>query len=295
MRVVLVGECMVEMAERGEPGDYRMGFAGDTFNTAWHLRQLFGAGPQIDYLTALGDDATSDRMCAFFAASGIGTAHVQRLAGLAPGLYIIGQQNGDRVFSYWRGQSAARLLAEDAAALARGFAGADLIYLSGITLAILRAEARARLWSAIIQSGARVCFDPNIRPRLWSDPETCRAALTEAAARSWAVLPSFGDEQALFGDVTPAATAARYLAAGAGVVVVKDAAEPAYLAEARGGHSIAPPPLAAPVVDATGAGDAFNAGWLAATLSGQGGEAAVLAGHARAAAVLQVRGALLPL
>lgn len=30
-----VGECMVEMAP-ADGGTYRMGFAGDTFNTAWY-------------------------------------------------------------------------------------------------------------------------------------------------------------------------------------------------------------------------------------------------------------------
>ena len=292
MRIAVIGECMVEMAAV-DGGLYRMGFAGDTFNTAWHLRRLLGDKSQIDYVTALGDDPTSARLRDFIATSGIGTEHVQSLAGGAPGLYVIGQENGDRVFSYWRSQSAARRLADDPAVLTRALAGADLIYLSGITLAILEADARARLWEAINASGGRVCFDPNIRPRLWPNEDTCRAALTAASEQSWCVLPSFGDEQALFGDATPEATLARYRASGAEVVVVKDADGPVWMNVAGDICTVTPPPLEGGLVDATGAGDAFNAGWIAASLTGLAPQDAAHAANVHAARVLKVAGALL--
>jgi hypothetical protein len=37
-RILLIGECMVEFSPKAD-GDYKRGFAGDTFNTAWYLRQ----------------------------------------------------------------------------------------------------------------------------------------------------------------------------------------------------------------------------------------------------------------
>ena len=116
MRIVCIGECMVEMAPDPE-GRYVMGFAGDTFNTAWYLRRALPAGWQVDYATAIGDDATSDQMLAFFRAEGIGTSHVQRLPGAGVGLYLITLAGAERSFSYWRSASAARRLAADPAAL----------------------------------------------------------------------------------------------------------------------------------------------------------------------------------
>jgi 2-dehydro-3-deoxygluconokinase len=59
-RIVAIGECMVEMAPVTTEGQFRLGYAGDTLNTAWYLRRLLGASDQIDYLTAVGIDTISE-------------------------------------------------------------------------------------------------------------------------------------------------------------------------------------------------------------------------------------------
>ena len=53
MRFVAIGECMVEMAPQVQPDHYRMGFAGDTLNTAWYLRQLIDDNKSVDSLPPL--------------------------------------------------------------------------------------------------------------------------------------------------------------------------------------------------------------------------------------------------
>ncbi|OZA05616.1 MAG: 2-dehydro-3-deoxygluconokinase, partial [Rhodobacterales bacterium 17-64-5] len=144
-RVLAIGECMVELAPQPEGDLYRLGYAGDTLNTAWYLRRLLPETDRVDYLTAVGSDAISDRLVAFLAGSGIGTGHVLRRADRTVGLYLIQLSGAERSFAYWRGQSAARTLADDPAVLARALAGADLAYVSGITLAILDAAGRQTL------------------------------------------------------------------------------------------------------------------------------------------------------
>lgn len=288
-----IGECMVEMAP--QPGGlFALGFAGDTFNTAFYARACLPAGWTVGYLTDVGRDAVSDRMVAFMAAQGIDTAHVGRRDGRTVGLYLIELKGAERSFSYWRDRSAARLLADNPARLDAALAGVRVAYVSGITLAVQEGEGRARLLAALGRAraaGTVVVFDPNLRPRLWPDAATMRDAIMQGAAQADIVLPSFDDEAAHFGDADPAATAARYAAAGAGTVVVKDGA--ADVLCLSGGtvtrHSPAP---VGQVVDTTAAGDSFNAGFLARWLAGATPADAMAAGCAVAAQVIGTRGAL---
>jgi 2-dehydro-3-deoxygluconokinase len=291
-RFVSIGECMIEMSG-GAERQYRMGFAGDTLNTSWYARALLPADWTVDYVTALGDDIYSKEMRAFFEAAGIGTGHIQEIKGRRPGLYMIHQAGGDRQFTYWRGQSAAKLLADDEAALDRALEGAGIVYFSGITLAILAPRARGRLMKAIVRArnaGARVLFDTNLRPALWTSPGIMASTLTAAATISDMVLPTHPDEAPLFGDASPEATAQRYLDIGVEEVAVKNGADAAVVAT-RTSMDTVPAPKAK-VVDATGAGDSFNGAYLAARLRGETPAAAAAAAHRIASIVIAQPGAL---
>ena len=189
MRIVSVGECMVELSGAGQ-GLWRQAFAGDTFNTAWYLCALMPADAQVDYLTCVGQDAISQAMVDFIAGAGIGTGCISRHPTRAPGLYMIDLKDGERSFTYWRDSSAARCLADDPDHLARCLLGADLVYFSGITLAILTPDRRRDLLAALAASGARVAFDSNMRLRLWSDADEMRDWIMKAAAVAHIALPN---------------------------------------------------------------------------------------------------------
>lgn len=295
-RIVSIGECMVELAPSSVEGSYQIGFAGDTMNTAWYLRQLLGEDHQIDYLSAVGQDAISDQMIAFLEDAGIGTDPVLRLPGLTVGLYMIQLQEGERSFSYWRGQSAARNLASDTAHLVSALNGAQIAFFSGITLAILSDTDRTRLLdtlNAYRADGGTVVFDPNLRPRLWESADVMTASIMAAAEVSDTVLPSHEDEATWFGDADPEATLARYTQARVKTVVVKNG--PGEIIISDHGNISRVSPVAAPkVVDTTAAGDSFNAGYLASTLSGKSIGQAVVDAAALAGRVIQSRGALMP-
>lgn len=293
MRIVSIGECMVELAPTGD-GHFALGYAGDTFNTAWYLRRLLPEAA-VDYLSAVGEDAVSARMLDFMASERIGTTHIRRLRDRSVGLYLIQVDKGERSFAYWRSTSAARNLADEPKVLAAGLAGARLAYLSGITLAILAPEPRAALLAALRMAraaGTLVAFDPNIRPALWPDADVMRRALTEGAAHADIILPSFDDEAQHFGDATPEATAQRYAAAGAGLVVVKDGPNPVVSLQAGVLETHRLPAPAATPVDSTAAGDSFNAAFLSAWLQDKPLAQAVSAGAALAAKVIAAPGAL---
>ncbi|MER8913342.1 sugar kinase [Mesorhizobium sp. M0761] len=291
--VASIGECMLELSGQAGP-NWRMGFAGDTFNTLWALHALSGERPAT-YVSAFGDDPFSQGQISFFAENGIGIGASPVIPGARPGLYAITLTGAERAFTYWRSDAAARRLASDPAVLAKSLENQALVYFSGITLAILDAAARKTLLAEVAKAraaGSLVAFDPNYRPRLWQSREEAQAAILDALAVADIALPTFPDEQMLFGDSAPQATAERF-GKLVGEVVVKNGEEPALIAT---GGALQPVPAqhVATPVDTTGAGDSFNGGYLAARLAGHAPADAVQRAHRVAAAVVQVRGALAP-
>ncbi|QFG37338.1 2-keto-3-deoxygluconate kinase [Paracoccus pantotrophus] len=295
-RILSVGECMVEMSHAGD-GLWRQGFAGDTLNTAWYLRALLPEDWAVDYFTVLGTDPLSEAMVRFMRDAGIGTGCIPRHPDRVAGLYMISLKDGERSFTYWRDRSAARTLADDTTQLQAAVEGADLLYVSGITMAILNDDGRTTLLDRMAKSraeGTRVAFDPNLRPKLWKDAASMCRVIEEAAARADIVLPSHDDEAAHFGDASLGETARRYAALGAGEVLVKNGGGAMALSLAGAAPVILPAPGMVTPLDTTGAGDSFNAGYLAARLTGCDPHQAMLRGHALAARVVRHFGALMP-
>lgn len=296
MRFLAIGECMAELAPLGDAAEFQLGFAGDTFNTAWYLARC---APQVDvaYFTVIGDDAISAKMRAAFRDGGINDQFVETSPDKTVGLYLISLENGERSFSYWRGQSAARTLTDDPHRLDRAMAAADMIYISGITLAILPADRRTVLLNALKKArtqGKTIAFDPNLRPRLWADEREMTETIMQAAAVSDIALPSYEDEAAWFGDANPGATADRYLGAGAITVVVKNGHDPVLYAEANLRGEVPVTPVDA-LVDSTAAGDSFNAGLFARHAAGDCLAAGTEYACALSRQVVQQRGALVPI
>ena len=289
-----IGECMIEMAQDAS-GLWRLGFAGDTLNTAWYFRACVPADWSVEYFTRLGRDAYSDRIEDFLTTNEIGAGWITRDLERQPGLYLIDLKDGERSFTYWRSQSAARLLADDETLLRDAVAAADIIYFSGITLAILAPDRRKALCRCIAEarnSGKTTVFDPNIRPRLWENVDAMRNATIQAASAAQIALPSFDDEQTIFGDRSLEDCASRYLGSGCTEVVVKNGGGPICAATPDDKRTIPDLDRAAPV-DTTGAGDSFNGGYLAARAQGLPVEAAVRNAHSLAMLVVGRHGALI--
>lgn len=276
MKFLSIGECMLELSPRGD-GMFTQGFAGDTFNTAWYVAQLAAPGIETLYLTAVGDDLPSKHMTQFMQASGI-TPLVTVRRNLSVGLYMIVLNAGERSFLYWRDCSAARTLADDLDELP--LQAGDVAYFSGITLAILPQASRQKLLDALGASkarGAKIVFDPNLRPRLWANIDEMRNWVMRGASIADICLPSFEDEAAFFGDNTPEDTGRRYQQNGSILVVVKNGRDPIVIVEQGSMAHIDVEPVSG-IVDTTAAGDSFNAQFCSSYFSGSNtGEAATTA------------------
>lgn len=94
-----IGEPMVELAPVGD-GLYRRGFAGDTFNTVWHMAQWLGKGAEVGMITRLGQDALSVAFAAEMAGDGLVLSGVSRDPQRVMGLYLIELDGAERSFHY---------------------------------------------------------------------------------------------------------------------------------------------------------------------------------------------------
>jgi 2-dehydro-3-deoxygluconokinase len=294
--IISIGECMLELAKDGA-GRWQLGHAGDTFNTSLYLCRL---GLNVGYLTALGTDPFSEEMRCEWKREGLDTSLVLTDPKRLPGLYAIRTDRfGERNFFYWRQTSAVRRLftlagidaALDTAREAR------LLYLSGITLSLFDEDGIARLLevcAAVRSRGGQIAFDPNYRPAGWESPASARAIMKSLAPLVTIALPTFDDEAALHGDRTPDATIERWHRHGAGEVVVKLGSRGSLISN-RGMITSVQANAHVLATDTTGAGDAFNAGYLAARWYGASIIAAGTYANRLAGEVVRHPGAIMPL
>jgi 2-dehydro-3-deoxygluconokinase len=297
--VYAIGECMIELQHAGE-GLLAYRFGGDTLNTAVYMARLLDpAIARVAYVTGLGTDGMSAEMLRAWDNEGLATHCVQRLPERLPGVYLIETDpDGERRFHYWRKDAAARhwLQAPGAEGVLAELAGARLIYLSGISLAILSPGDRERLYGVLAAcraNGGRVAFDNNYRPRLWDNAGAAREAYRRALALADIALLTLDDEHALYGPGSALDAISRTRALGVDEVVVKCGAEPAVILADGSTHEVASEPVA-DVIDTTAAGDSFGAAYVAARLSGASPVAAARAGHRLAGTVIRHRGAIIP-
>jgi 2-dehydro-3-deoxygluconokinase len=284
-RIACIGEAMIEMSMDGDQA--HLAVAGDTLNTAIYLKRSW-PDVAVDYVTCLGQDMLSKRIVEFIAANDLGHANIQRIAHKSPGLYAINTApDGERSFTYWRGDSAARQMFSDADF--RVLEQFDGLYLSGITLAILPQNIRLALLEWLYAAPVQVIFDSNYRAHLWEDRATAQKIIAAFWQRADIALPSIDDEMDLFGE-TETQIAQRFFTQAKSGALKRGARGPLSLGEPVDAQY---EPVTE-VLDTTAAGDSFNGGYLGALLAGKGQAAALQAGHAMAARVVQFRGAIIP-
>jgi 2-dehydro-3-deoxygluconokinase len=292
---------MVELAaSRNGKGSYERRYGGDTLNTAVYLARLLDRRQfRLRYVTRLGTDPLSRWMINGWQAEGIDCGLVESVEGRLPGLYLIDtDERGERSFTYWRGEAPVReLFSRETDPIPEALETADALYTSGITLAILSERGREALLALMFRrkrAGAIVAFDTNYRARLWPNPAAARPWFEAAIAASTVCLPSMDDLASIFGESRPPDEWVKRLGElGAGEAVLKLGGDAVCTWREGETAAISLDRFASPV-DTTGAGDSFNAGYLAARLLGRGVRESVSAGHKLASRVVHFPGAIIP-
>ncbi|QGG79521.1 sugar kinase [Litorivicinus lipolyticus] len=292
--IIVIGEVMSELIV-GDAGQAQLSVAGDTYNTAVYLKRCLPSTVQVRYLSAVGRDAFSQQMIDQAQQHGLDTDLIVRHADKGAGLYAIQtDQQGERSFTYWRSDSAAKTLFSfpdwpPYSALS----GASVVVLSGISLAILSEPGRARLFQYLDDfraAGGITVYDSNYRPQLWDSREQAQTAHHQMWLRTDIALPSVDDEMALHADADETAVRQRLAQYTFRAGALKRGAEgPLDLVSGAPLADLGPSVRA---IDTTAAGDSFNAGYLAALMGGQDTQHCLGRGHALAAQVIQQRGAI---
>jgi 2-dehydro-3-deoxygluconokinase len=287
--IALFGEGMIELVSRD--GQWMLGHGGDTLNMAVHLARF---GLPVAYASALGEDPFSEELQAAWSAEGIDCSCLLRDPKHMPGLYAIRTDDqGERKFFYWRENSAARRFFDspEADIACARLQSSKLFVYSLISLAILDDSGRDRLLglaAKVRAGGGKVAFDGNYRPRLWANSAEAALWRDRALAHCDIGLPTLADETELSGALDAQEVARHWRDRGAQEVVVKLGGEGCLLPD---GTIVAPERKVTPV-DSSGAGDSFNAGYLASRHCGHSQRESALAGHRLALWVIGRRGAL---
>jgi len=267
-RVVTAGETMALVVPTA-PGRLRyarnltLSIGGAESNVAVGLARL---GVPASWLSALGEDELGELVLARLRAEGVDCAAVRRVPDRPTGLYLREEVAGALRVWYYRRGSAAATLAPGAFG-PEVLAGAAYLHLTGITGALSPECAEFLPWAAGVARnlGVRVSYDVNYRSRLWS-PDAARAA-TEALLPLVDVLLVGHDEAAaLWEEPDTDRCLDRLTDTGPAEVVLKLGAEGCVAL--IDGDRLRSPGFPVRQLDAIGAGDAFAAGYLAASVWG---------------------------
>jgi 2-dehydro-3-deoxygluconokinase len=295
--VVTIGECLVAFVASGlgplaEASTFERHVAGAEANVAVGLARL---GHSVAYIGRVGADGFGTAIRRRLRGEGVLTGHLTVDPAAATGILVRERRAlGPAEVTYYRaGSAGSRLEPSDVDAAADRFADARWLHVTGITPA-LSLSARAAVDRALELArtdGLRVSLDLNVRRKLWSEQEA-RVVLGQLATRVDVVLGSLDEVALITGSSTaddPAELIDRVLALGPSVAVLKAGAEGA-VGISRGEGAVTAPALATAVVDTIGAGDAFVAGFIAASLRGGSLYDALRAGNACGGAAAGVIG-----
>lgn len=297
-RIAIIGECMIELKKVDNA--LLEGFGGDTLNTAIYLSRLTNEqGVDVSYITGLGKDPFSKDMLANWQEEHINTEMVHLSDHKLPGIYTIETgADGERSFYYWRNDSAAKywLRESDINEVIEQLNQHQLIYISGISLAILPIDCREKLIIALAacrNTGVKISFDNNYRPALWDKPEDAQKWYTKVLKLTDIAFLTYDDEEMLWGDSSEEHAIQRTQAFGVEEIVVKRGAEACFVITEKERISVSANKIDN-IVDTTAAGDSFSAGYLAKRILGGTAEQSAIAGHQMAGAVIQYSGAIIP-
>lgn len=289
--LISIGECLAEFTRESD-GRFRSAWAGDAVNALFYAGRL---GLRTGFVSTFGDDPFTSMIRSGISAEGIDLAMTEVLPDRTNGLYFIETDAwGEYTFHFRRNDSAATetLRRIDPDRLFDYLSRSAWILFSGVTLAVMKEPSRlVRMLERLRESsGTRIAFDTNYRSALWPSADAYRAAVREIVPFVDLFLPSESDLHGAWPGLSPDEVRARFPVS----TIALKRGRNGCVVYAHGERHEIPVENAADVVDTTGAGDAFNAGFITGLVAGLAPVDAARLGVRVAGKVVGVRGAIDP-
>ena len=290
---ISIGEAMAELSPTNsdnpdQSGGYLLGWGGDTSNVMIGLSRL---GKKVGYITKVGDDELGHGLLKMWKDDNVDTTRVKISKDGWTGLYLVSLQNrGQRSFTYFRKGSAASLLRPSDLDV-KYLKNTRLLHVSGISQVISKTchDSISKAITIVRDNGGLISYDPNIRTKLLP-LEEIRKIVLETLPLVDILLPSIDDAVLLYGRKTASELTRRLLSMGPKVVALKMGSNGCIVGAVSGRHYRLRGHLVSNI-DTTGAGDAFDAGFLASYLDGDDVVASAANGNVVAALKVQQLGA----
>ncbi len=270
-QVITIGETMVSFAPREKSRlcygpSLEMRIAGAESNTAIGLQRL---GHPAAFISRIGDDSFGQFILRSIRSEGVNTAYLTTDAQHPTGImFKEPRPQMETSVYYYRSDSAASHMSCDDIP-EKEIAAAELLHFTGIT-PILSDSCREMIYHTIEIAKANCCsisFDPNIRTKLWKGQDYSSLMLDFIRHATY-LLAGLEEMKFLYhtDDIQQIADKA-FSTNQLKCLALKDGGNGAYICDSQGIHPI--PPAKCSCIDPVGAGDAFNAGFLAGILENQ--------------------------
>lgn len=289
------GEALVEVmrTEVGQPLDRPALFTGPYPSGAPFIFAVQAArlGAQVGAVGAVGDDAFGKCLLDQLHVDGVDTRGVSSLKTHTTGVaFVAYNHDGSRDFVFHARDAAAGQLS--AAMLQPAlFDGLKCLHIMGSTLS-MHEDALEMGWRAVElarEAGAKISFDPNLRPQLLP-VERARLAFKPILDAADVLMPTADEARLLTGMATTELAIQSMLADYPERIIILTQGKDGCTVYRSESAPIHVPGFVVNEVDPTGAGDCFDAGFLTRWLAGDAVEVAARFANACGALAVTAQG-----
>jgi len=277
--VIPLEERSVEISNPGSPGVALYG-GGTAANTAVGLARL---GEQVTFIGTVGDDGYGRWVVKDLAQEGIDTREIRFVRDAFTSMVVaLIHPDGDRSIYVWPDQGGAHTKLEHGDIKSETIQSFTWLHVTGLCLRekpVRKAQLKAMKMAC--EAGLMVSLDLNLRLESWGMDRSLKAVFEEAISYSGVVFGNGEEEIMPLTEASSIQAGSEAISLGKRIVIARQGADGAMVVAP--GKSFDSPAYSVQVVDALGAGDAFNAGYIAASLAKKDLPEAVRWGNAAAA------------